>query len=57
MEKQRIEVNHVFKSFKEKEVLKDVSLTCESGKIYGIVGHKRVWQNRTFQMYLRIFLL
>ena len=36
MEKQRIEVNHVFKSFKEKEVLKDVSLTCESGKIYGI---------------------
>ena len=26
MEKQRIEVNHVFKSFKEKEVLKDVSL-------------------------------
>ena len=39
MEKQRIEVNHVFKSFKEKEVLKDVSLTCESGKIYGIVGH------------------
>lgn len=36
---QRIEINHVFKSFKKKEVLKDVSLTCEGGKIYGIVGH------------------
>ena len=39
MEKQRIEVDHVFKSFKKKEVLKDVTLTCEGGKIYGIVGH------------------
>lgn len=39
MEKQRIEVEHVFKSFKKKEVLKDVTLTCEGGKIYGIVGH------------------
>lgn len=36
---QRIEINHVYKSFKKKEVLKDVSLTCESGKIYGVVGH------------------
>ena len=34
MEKQRIEVNHVFKSFKEKEVLKDVSLTCELSLIH-----------------------
>lgn len=39
MEKQRIEVKHVFKDFKKKEVLKDVSLTCEGGNIYGIVGH------------------
>lgn len=39
MEKQRIEINHVYKKFRNKEVLKDVSLTCEGGKIYGIVGH------------------
>ena len=39
MKKQRIEVDHVFKRFKKNEVLKDVSMTCESGKIYGIVGH------------------
>lgn len=37
--KQLIEVDHVYKSFKKKEVLKDVSMTCESGRIYGIVGH------------------
>ena len=39
MKKQRIEVDHVFKRFNKNEVLKDVSMTCESGKIYGIVGH------------------
>lgn len=34
-----IEVSHVSKSFKDNKVLKDVSLSCESGKIYGLVGH------------------
>lgn len=34
-----IEVSHVYKRFKGVEVLKDVSLHCESGKIYGVVGH------------------
>ena len=34
-----IEVSHVSKSFKDNKVLKDVSLVCESGKIYGLVGH------------------
>ena len=29
-----IEVSHVSKSFKDNKVLKDVSLLCESGKIY-----------------------
>lgn len=36
---QSIEVNHVYKNFKNKEILKDVSLTCRAGHIYGIVGH------------------
>lgn len=36
---QRIEIDHVCKNFRKKEVLKDVSLTCQGGKIYGIVGH------------------
>ena len=35
----RIEVSHVSKSFKDHKVLKDVSFSCESGKIYGLVGH------------------
>lgn len=34
-----IEVSHVSKSFQGHKVLKDVSLTCKSGRIYGIVGH------------------
>jgi len=38
MDKNIIEVRGACKSFRENEVLKEVSLTCESGKIYGIVG-------------------
>lgn len=34
-----IEVNNICKRFKNTEVLKGISLRCESGKIYGIVGH------------------
>lgn len=34
-----IEVSHVSKRFGNTQVLKDVSLNCESGKIYGLVGH------------------
>lgn len=34
-----IEISHVFKSFKGTPVLRDVSLHCESGHIYGITGH------------------
>lgn len=41
MEEKRyiIEVSHVSKSFKDSKVLKDVSLFCQSGRIYGLVGH------------------
>ena len=34
-----IEVSHVGKKFRKTEVLKDVSIVCETGKIYGIVGY------------------
>ena len=34
-----IEVSHVNKSFKNNKVLKDVTLRCESARIYGLVGH------------------
>ena len=33
-----IEVSHVNKNFKNNKVLKDVTLRCESGRIYGLVG-------------------
>lgn len=38
-EKIRIKVDNISKSFKDTPVLKHVTLSCESGKIYGIVGH------------------
>ena len=34
-----IEIENLYKRFKDNEVLKNVCLTCEKGKIYGIVGH------------------
>lgn len=34
-----IRVEHASKSFNKHKVLDDVSLTCEAGKIYGIVGY------------------
>lgn len=34
-----IEVDRVHKKFKNTEVLKGVTLRCESGKIYGLVGY------------------
>lgn len=34
-----IEIENLYKNFKDNEVLKNICLTCEKGKIYGIVGH------------------
>lgn len=39
MEKNRIEVKNISKKFGSQTTLNDVSLTCEGGKIYGIVGY------------------
>ena len=41
-----IEVSHVSKSFKDNKVLKDVSLLCESGKIYGLAVFFPVMRER-----------
>ena len=38
MSKLDIEVKNVFKSFGKQQVLKDVCLECEAGKIYGLIG-------------------
>lgn len=34
-----IEINNISKSFKDTKVLNNVNLKCNSGKIYGIIGH------------------
>ena len=52
-----IEVSHVSKSFKDNKVLKDVSLLCESGKIYGLVGTTVLERTVLFKSYLRFSFL
>lgn len=39
MQKTIIKINKISKSFNGQKVLDQVSLTCESGKIYGIIGY------------------
>lgn len=38
-EKPVIEIDHVYKTFQDNTVLKDVTVSCEGGRIYGFVGH------------------
>lgn len=38
-EKNTIEIRQISKKFKDTEALKEITFRCESGKIYGIVGH------------------
>lgn len=33
-----VEINHVTKRYEKNEVLKDVTLRCETGRIYGLIG-------------------
>ena len=35
----KIEIKHVSKNFKDTKVLDDISMTLESGHIYGFIGH------------------
>jgi len=41
-----IELQHVSKSYGKDFALKDVSLTMETGKIYGLVGPKEAENRR-----------
>lgn len=42
MEKLVLECRNICKSYRDKEVLKDLNLTLESGKIYGLIGRNGV---------------
>ena len=44
----RLEVVGLTKSFGEKEVLKDIDFTFESGKIYGLIGRNGVGKTTFF---------
>ena len=40
-----IQVNNVSKKFKSQVVLKDITLQCRKGRIYGFVGYKQFFLN------------
>ena len=52
-----IKVEHIEKSFKKHKVLKDVSLTCESGKIYGIVVYNGAGKSVLFKCISGFYLV
>lgn len=52
--KMKIEVCHVEKSLKGREVLKDISCVMESGKIYGLYGHNGSGKTMLMPLYSRI---
>ena len=52
-EKPVIEIDHVYKTFKDNTVLKDVTVSCEGGRIYGFVGHNGSGEDRAVKVHLR----
>ncbi len=52
-----IKVEHIEKSFKKHKILKDISLTCESGKIYGIVGYNGSGKSVLFKCICGFYLV
>lgn len=41
-------IKRLKKNFDKKEVLKDINFEFEKGKIYGLLGRNRSWQNNIF---------
>ncbi|MEG0221678.1 MAG: ATP-binding cassette domain-containing protein, partial [Clostridia bacterium] len=49
-EKNRIELIDIGKSIKGKEILKDINMQMESGKIYGILGKNASGKSMLFKI-------
>ena len=48
-----IQVNNVSKKFKSQVVLKDITLLCRKGRIYGFVGYNGSGKTVLFKCILR----
>ena len=50
-----IELNNICKSFGEKEVLKDISLTAKSGEVLGLLGRNGAGKTTTIRIIMDVF--
>lgn len=51
-----IQVNNVSKKFKSQVVLKDITLQCRKGRIYGFVGYNGSGKTVLLNVYVGYFM-
>lgn len=51
----RLELKNIFKSFGEKEVLKGISFSAESGKAFGLLGRNGAGKTTTIRILMDVF--
>lgn len=51
----RLELKNICKSFGEKEVLKDISFSAESGKAFGLLGRNGAGKTTTIRILMNVF--
>ncbi len=50
-----LELKDIYKSFGEKQVLKGISFTAESGKAFGILGRNGAGKTTTIRILMQVF--
>lgn len=51
----KLEINHIYKSFSNKEILKDISFQVESGKAMGFLGRNGAGKTTTLRALMGVF--
>jgi len=51
----QINVNNICKSFGDKKVLENISLSCESGKALGLLGRNGAGKTTTIRIIMGVF--
>ena len=51
----QININNIYKSFGDKKVLEDISLSCESGKALGLLGRNGAGKTTTIRIIMGVF--
>ena len=51
----KLELKNIEKSFGEKQVLKDISITAEGGKAFGLLGRNGAGKTTTIRILMNVF--